>query len=110
TKYRKKLFFHQHLLYMNKIFSYLCKNLNMDLVEFNGEQDHVHLLIKYPPNLSVSSISHRLKGASSKILRQNFTNLKRQSCLWSPSYFVSSCGGAPINILKTYIQNQKVPL
>jgi putative transposase len=83
------------------------------LVEMNGEIDHVHLLVNYPPKHSVSSLVNSLKGVSSRLLRLERPDIGRKywkNVLWSPSYFAASCGGAPISILKEYIEQQKVPL
>lgn len=91
----------------------VCTGFDAALVEFNGEQDHVHLLLNYPPKVSISALVNSLKGVSSRMLRKEFGDfhpwLKRRGVLWSPSYFAASCGGAPIEILKTYIQNQSAP-
>lgn len=78
----------------------------------NGERDHVHLLVNYPPNVSVSKLVNSLKGVSSRMLRkQSQVEFERSfgSCLWSPSYFAASCGGAPLSIIKTYIENLETP-
>ena len=91
----------------------VCADFGAALVEFNGEGDHVHLLLNYPPSVSLSTLVGSLKGVSSRLLRKEFGDfhpwLKRRGVLWSPSYFAASCGGAPIEILKTYIQNQSAP-
>ncbi len=89
-----------------------CKDFNAELVEMNSERDHVHLLVNYPPNVSVSKLVNSLMGVSSRMLRkQSQTRFERcfGSCLWSPSYFAASCGGAPLSIIKTYIENQETP-
>lgn len=97
---------------MRLIFSDICKAFETTLIEFEGERDHVHLLVHYPPKISLSRLVNSLKGVSSRKLRQQFTTLHRyywKGVLWSPSYFVGSCGGAPLSILKEYIQNQNRP-
>ena len=80
---------------------------------FKGEHDHVHLLINYPPKVALSSLVASLKGVSARLLRKEFGDfhpwLKRRGVLWSPSYFASSCGGAPIDILRQYIEEQQTP-
>ena len=79
----------------------------------DGEDPHVHLLVKYPPKVAVSNLVNSLKGVSSRMLRQERPDLAARywkGALWSPSYFAASCGGAPIIILKDYIQQQKSPL
>ena len=110
TKYRKKIFTQAVLDILQPIFASVCKDLEAELIEFDGEKDHVHLLVTYPPKLSLSKLINALKGVSSRLLRKR-TKVMRQyywkDALWSPSYFASSCGGAPIEVLKTYIQNQQ---
>jgi putative transposase len=85
--------------------------MDSDLIEFNAEQDHTHLLVSYHPAISLSDLVHRLKGASSYALRKEFgalhSWLARKEVLWSPSYFASSCGGASIGTLRKYIQQQQ---
>lgn len=111
-KYRKKIFINKHLIMMNEIFQKICNDFGGELIEFNGEQDHVHLLITYPPRLSISAIVNLLKGISSRLLRKEFNIFKKKywgdSALWSRSYFATSVGSAPLDILKTYIQEQKI--
>lgn len=113
TKYRKNVFEKEHLDSMRLILESVCKGFGVELVEFNGEHDHVHLLINYPPKISLSTLVASLKGVSSRMLRQQFGGfhpwLKRRGVLWSPSYFASSCGGAPIAIIRQYIEDQQSP-
>ncbi len=89
-----------------------CEKLGCELIEFNGEADHVHLLVHYPPKLAVSVMVNNLKSVSSRMVRHFNPHLQRQSksaALWSRSYFAVSVGGAPIEVLKRYIQNQNTP-
>ena len=114
TKYRGKVFTKEILNELNLILSQVCQDFDAELVEFNGEQDHVHLLVNYPPKVSVSSLVNSLKGVSSRMIRKNnYPSIDRQlwgNALWSPSYFASSCGGASIDIIREYIeQQQEVP-
>ncbi len=112
TKYRRARFSADQLEFLKNIFESVCKDFNAELVEMNGERDHVHLLVNYPPNVSVSKLVNSLKGVSSRMLRkQSQAGFERcfGSCLWSPSYFAASCGGAPLSIIKTYIENQETP-
>lgn len=114
TKYRGKVFTKEILNELNLILIQVCQDFDAELVEFNGEQDHVHLLVNYPPKVSVSSLVNSLKGVSSRMIRKNnYPSIDRQlwgNTLWSPSYFASSCGGASIDIIREYIeQQQEVP-
>ncbi|NES21971.1 MAG: IS200/IS605 family transposase [Symploca sp. SIO3E6] len=107
TKYRAKLFEQEGLETLEIAFKSVASKMDFKMVEFNGESDHVHLLVEYPPKLSISTLVNHLKGVSSRMYRQQFPSNRKH--LWSPSYFASSCGGAPIETLKQYIQNQKSP-
>lgn len=111
TKFRRGVLEQKHLDAMEAVFRSVCEDFESTLAEFNGEADHVHLLVTYPPKVSVSSLVNSLKGVSSRLLRKEFGDfhpwLKRRGMLWSPSYFAGSCGGAPLEILKTYIEQQK---
>jgi putative transposase len=113
TKFRRNVFKREHMDAMHKILADVCASFEAELVEFNGEHDHVHLLVNYPPKVALSTLVASLKGVSSRLLRQEFGDfhpwLKRRGVLWSPSYFAASCGGAPIKILKKYIEEQQVP-
>ncbi len=99
--------------FLSQTFSDTCKDFEAELVEFEGECDHVHLLINYPPKVALSKLVNNLKGVSSRLLRitfkQHIAKYYWKNVFWSPSYFVGSCGGAPLNVIKQYIQNQQVP-
>src|SRR5690625_4822638 len=78
----------------------------------DGEDDHVHLLVEYPPKVAVSNLVNSLKGVSSRLLRKERPDIQKRywkGVLWSPSYFASSCGGAPISIVRQYIEQQQTP-
>ncbi|MDJ0570229.1 MAG: IS200/IS605 family transposase [Pleurocapsa sp. MO_192.B19] len=113
TKYRKKVFTDEILKELEVIFKDVCKNFETELVEMNGETEHIHLLLNYPPKVSISKLVNSLKGVSSRLIRKQHPELKKsywKGGLWSPSYFASSCGGAPLSIIKQYIQEQTRPL
>jgi len=95
---------------MRKVFEDVCINFEAALMEFDGERDHVHLLIHYPPKVSISKLVNSLKGVSSRYLRKHFSEYFWGNSLWSPSYFSGSCGGAPIDIVRKYIERQKTPI
>ena len=109
SKYRKKVFTHESLLTMKSVMHRVARKMNFDILEIEAESDHVHLLIEIPPKLSVSQVVNSLKGVSSIMLRKKHLELRKYKSLWSPSYFAISCGGAPIEIIKQYIQNQSTP-
>lgn len=113
TKYRRQVFTKQILDDMQIIFSDVCTKFEAELVEFDGEGNHVHLLVIYPPKVAISSLVNSLKGVSSRLLRKKeYPSIKKQlwaDALWSPSYFAGSCGGAPIEIIRQYIEQQNTP-
>ena len=104
AKYRGKVFTKEILDDMRGIFESVCTDFEAQLVEFDGEDDHVHLLVNYPPKVSISKLVNSLKGVSSRMIRQkNYPSIKQKlwgGALWSPSYFAGSCGGAPIEIFR----------
>lgn len=112
AKYRRDVFTKAMFETMREVFERVCLDFEAILVEFDGEDDHVHLLVNYPPKVAISSLVNSLKGASSRILRIKHPEIKRKlwgNALWSPSYFAASCGGAPIGIIKQYIESQQTP-
>ena len=113
TKYRRNVFTKQILKELEQIFSSVCLDFEAKLVEFEGERDHVHLLVHYPPKVAVSKLVNSLKGISSRLIRKqkypNITQALWGKSLWSPSYFSGACGGAPLMVIKQYIENQYTP-
>ncbi|MBF7689852.1 IS200/IS605 family transposase [Acinetobacter pollinis] len=107
AKYRRDVFSKEILLTMQEVFKCVCIDSEAELVEFDGEHDYVHLLVNYPPKVAISSLVNSLKGTSSRILRKKHPEIRNKlwgNALWSPSYFASSCGGVPIDIMKKYIK------
>ncbi|WP_455380944.1 IS200/IS605 family transposase [Acidihalobacter prosperus] len=112
TKYRRKLFDGYMIGQLREAFESACDKLECDLVEMDGEADHVHLLVSYPPKLAVSILVNNLKSVSSRRIRILNTHILRQSksgALWSRSYFACSAGGAAIETLREYVQSQTTP-
>ncbi len=91
----------------------MCVSFEAELVEFNGEADHVHLLVNFPPKVSVSRLVNSLKGVASRRLKQMHPELIKsaymKNALWSPSYYAGSVGGAPIAVIRQYIEQQTKP-
>jgi putative transposase len=113
TKYRYRVLDGNALERLRAIFSKVCVDFEAELVELDGEDNHVHLLVNYPPKHSISALVNSLKGVSSRMLRWERRDLVGRywkGVLWSPSYFAASCGGAPIGVLRQYIEQQKTPL
>jgi putative transposase len=113
TKYRREVFTKEILDALKPIFFKTCADLEAELIEFDGEDDHVHLLVNYPPKVSISVLVNALKGVSSRMIRKakypSITKKLWGGALWSPSYFAASCGGAPISIIRQYIEQQQTP-
>ena len=113
TKYRREVFTKEILDDLRPMFASVCKDFESELVEFDGGDDHVHLLVNYPPKVSVSNLVNSLKGVSSRMIRKkNYPSIRKKlwgGALWSPSYFAGSCGGAPIAVIRQYIEQQQTP-
>ena len=110
TKDRKKVLADNHRQYFKEVVAEICKDFGAELKECNGEGDHVHMLIQYPPTVQLSKMVNNLKSVTSRRMRANFIDLRaayNKPVLWSRSYFAGSCGGAPLEIIKQYIQNQQ---
>ncbi len=112
TKYRKKVLDGKAIEILRESFAKICSDFEAELIEFNGEHDHVHLLVHYPPKVAISAMVNSLKGASSRLLRNHYPEIAGRyykNVLWSPSYFAASCGGAPISIIRQYVEQQQTP-
>ena len=113
TKCRRKVFSKQILQDLKDIFTNVCNNFETQLIEFEGEKDHVHLLINYPPKVAISKLVNSLKGVSSRLIRlKKYASIQQAlwgKHLWSPSYFAGSCGGASLEVIKQYIEQQQSP-
>jgi len=112
TKYRRKVFDGEAIERLRRMFARVCGDFEATLVEMDGEDDHVHLLVEYPPKVSVSGLVNSLKGVSSRMLRKERPDIADRywkNMLWTPSYFAASCGGAPMSIVRQYIEQQKTP-
>jgi len=113
TKFRKRVFTKEILVSTREIFKSVCKDFGAELIEFEGEKDHVHLLVNYPPKVSISKLVNSLKSVSARLLRKKgYPTIVKYLWgrnLWSPSYFAGSCGWAPISIIRQYIEGQNTP-
>jgi len=113
AKYRRGVFNTQMLNRCEHLMAQVRADFEATLAEFNGEEDHVHLLAAYPPKVALSHLVNSLKGVSSRRLRQDFVGRINRAAMrgrfWSPSYSAGSCGGPPLSTVKDYITNQKRP-
>jgi putative transposase len=91
-----------------------CADFETELVEFNGENNHVHLLVNFPPKVPSREAGHSLKGVSSRRIRQEIPDLARHchraNKLWSGSYYAGSVGGAPLTVVRQHIKQQNRPV
>jgi putative transposase len=107
-KYRRKVLVGGVDKRLKEIIYQVAKELGCEVLEFEVTPDHVHILCEVDPQFGVHKFVKRVRGRSSRFLRQEFPQVKsRLPTLWTHSYFVSTVGGAPIGILKQYIENQK---
>ena len=114
SKYRKKVFTDEMLTTLEAVMNKNLEKNGCELIEFNGEPDHVHLLFQYLPQQQLSKLVNSMKTATSRVLSKQFeAELKqvywRKKVVWSSSYYVSSCGGVTIDKLKEYIEEQDRP-
>lgn len=110
TKYRRDVLSEPAIRDLQGIFAKVCQDFEAELVECGGEDDHVHLLIHYPPKVALSKLVNSLKGVSSRLLREarpEVSGRYHDGVLWSPSYFTASCGGAPLSVIADYIKSQR---
>ena len=111
TKYRRAVITEPVFAVMRAAWEIVCREAEAELTEANFEGDHVHLLVAYPPKVALSTLVNSLKGVSSRRVRaENFPHVTK--ALWgdhfsSPSYCAVSCGGAPLEIIKRYVQSQQ---
>jgi len=112
TKYRRRVFDGDAVPRLRAIFGKVCAGFDAHLIEMDGEDDQVHLLVAYPPTLTVSALVNSPKDVSNRLLRKERPDIRDRYwkwVLWSPSYFASSCGGAPISLIRQDIEQQQTP-
>ena len=107
-KWRRKVLVGKVESRLKRIVQDVCKERESDLIEIECDGDHVHILLEVDPQFGIHRLVKLIKGRSSRILREEFPELKRKiPTLWTNSYFVSTVGGAPMKVIKQYIENQK---
>ncbi|MDJ0795373.1 MAG: IS200/IS605 family transposase [Calothrix sp. MO_167.B12] len=107
-KYRRQVLVHGVDVRLKEIILQVAKEFDSEIIEMEVMPDHVHLLLEVDPQFGIAKVVRYMKGRSSRFLRQEFPWLKsRLPTLWTNSYFVSTVGGAPISVIKQYIENQK---
>lgn len=113
TKYRRKVINADLLKRLEEIFHATVMKWECRIVEFNGEADHIHLVIDYNPKVQISKFVNNLKTVSSRLIRKEFATMLdavySKPVFWTGAYFVASCGGVTVEQLKKYVQSQDSP-
>lgn len=111
TKYRRKCFTKEMLERLESIARNICEKWDVELSEFGGERDHVHLLLDMHPNVMPSRFVNNLKTVTSRMIRKEYEDHLRKyywkPVLWTRAYCILTAGGAPLAVIKQYIENQK---
>ena len=107
-KYRRQVLIEGVDARLKEILLEIANEFSSELIEMEVMPDHVHLLVECDPQFGIAKLIRYMKGRSSRYLRQEFPWLKsRLPTLWTNSYFIATVGGAPISVIKQYIENQK---
>ena len=123
TKFRRKVITKAMLERLHNIFKEQCEHWSVELVEFNGEEDHVHLLLKAHPAMDLSKFINSVKTVSSRLIRKEYKEhvdkfywvlgedgyCVAQPYFWTRAYCLLTTGGAPLEVIKAYIQQQDSP-
>lgn len=113
TKYRRKVLNGAMIARLSEIFSDLCEKWDCKMIEFNGEENHIHLLFQYYPQMELPKFINNIKSVTSRRLRKEFSEVINavycSEVFWNESYFIASCGGVTVTILKKYIEGQDTP-
>ena len=109
VKYRRKVITDSMCSYLKNIFIYISERYGMDLVEMNHDRDHVHILFEGHPDSEISKFINTYKSATSRMVKKDYPEVREclwKSAFWSSSYCLITAGGAPLEILKQYVENQ----
>jgi len=109
VKYRRNVFDDDMSDYAKDMFVRLSENYNITLVEWNHDVDHVHILFKAHPNTEMTKFINAYKSASSRLIKKEFPQVKkklRKEMFWARSFYLLTTGGAPVDLVKKYIENQ----
>lgn len=110
TKYRRRVFDAEALAWLQGHFGKVCTTMGCKLLACDGEADHLHTIVEYPPKVSISVLVNALKGTSSRVLRKQRPDIAWRyydGVLWSSSYFAASTGGAPLEVIQRYVEQQR---
>lgn len=108
THYRRKALDTKMLDRLKEMVKQVSEKMSCELIEFNGEADHIHILLDFHPKNSIAAVVGSLKSSTARMLKKEFPEEVKKYywgkvSFWSNSYYVASCGGAPIDVLKKYI-------
>ena len=109
TKYRRKVINDTISKRLREIFDYIAVNYNISVVEWNDDQDHVHILFKAQPNSELSKFINVYKSASSRLIKKEYPEIKEKlwkEYFWSRSFCLITTGGVTIDVIKQYIESQ----
>lgn len=109
VKYRRKVFDDALSDRAKEIFEYIAPSYNMTLIEWNHDKDHIHILFKAHPNSELSKFINAYKSASSRLLKKEYPMIREKlwkEYFWSRSFCLLTTGGAPIEVIKKYIESQ----
>ena len=109
TKYRRKVLDDSICSRAKEIFEYIAPNYNITLIEWNDDQDHIHILFKAHPNSELSKFINAYKSASSRLIKKEYPSVRSKlwkESFWSKSYCLLTTGGAPVEVIKKYIESQ----
>ncbi len=107
-KYRRKVLIGDVEARLKELIINICSEIKVDIIEMEIMPDHVHILLEVDPQYGINRAIKQIKGITSRNLRREYKHLTTKlPTLWSNSYFVSTVGGAPLNVIKKYIESQK---
>jgi len=108
TKYRRKVLIDDSVTKLEEVIKGVCNERRADLISMEIMEDHVHMLVEIDPQYGIHRLIKQVKGRSSRVLRKEFQWMRtRLPTLWTHSYFVSTVGGAPLSVIKQYVEQQK---
>lgn len=108
-KYRRKVIDEAKSERLKEIFEYISPNYKIELQEWNHDKDHIHILFKAHPKSELSKFINAYKSASSRLIKKEFPDIKEKlwkENFWSRSFCLLTTGGAPIEVIKRYIESQ----
>lgn len=113
TKYRRDVLTSRMLDRLEEILKELMEKWDCKLIDFNGESDHIHILFQYHPQISLPKLINNIKSVTSRYMRKEFeqhiSKFYWKDVFWNGSYFIASCGGVTVEVLKQYVQSQNKP-